>query len=50
MYILYSHLFKEGIKPTWEDPQNKSGGKWMVLKHILHNPYYAILHYTAYSH
>ena len=23
-------LFKEGIKPTWEDPQNKQGGKWMV--------------------
>lgn len=24
------HLFKEGITPTWEDPQNKLGGKWMV--------------------
>lgn len=24
------HLFKDGIKPTWEDPQNKGGGKWMV--------------------
>lgn len=24
------HLFKDGIKPTWEDPQNKNGGKWMV--------------------
>jgi len=24
------HLFKEGIKPTWEDPANKAGGKWMV--------------------
>lgn len=24
------HLFKEGITPTWEDPQNKAGGKWMV--------------------
>lgn len=24
------HLFKEGVKPTWEDPQNKQGGKWMV--------------------
>jgi translation initiation factor 4E len=24
------HLFKNGIKPTWEDPQNERGGKWMV--------------------
>lgn len=24
------HLFKDGIKPTWEDPQNAKGGKWMV--------------------
>lgn len=24
------HLFKYGIKPTWEDPQNERGGKWMV--------------------
>jgi translation initiation factor 4E len=24
------HLFKEGIFPTWEDPQNKAGGKWMI--------------------
>ena len=24
------HLFKKGIKPTWEDPANNSGGKWMV--------------------
>jgi translation initiation factor 4E len=24
------HLFKEGITPTWEDPQNKLGGKWMI--------------------
>jgi translation initiation factor 4E len=24
------HLFKEGIKPTWEDPQNENGGKWIV--------------------
>lgn len=22
------HLFKEGIRPEWEDPQNKHGGKW----------------------
>lgn len=24
------HLFKDGIKPTWEDPANQKGGKWMV--------------------
>ena len=24
------HLFKEGIKPEWEDPVNDLGGKWVV--------------------
>lgn len=24
------HLFKAGIKPTWEDPQNRQGGKWTL--------------------
>jgi translation initiation factor 4E len=24
------HMFKEGITPTWEDPANKLGGKWMI--------------------
>jgi len=24
------HLFKEGIKPMWEDPENKLGGKWVL--------------------
>ena len=24
------HLFKEGITPTWEDPANSRGGKWIV--------------------
>uniref|UniRef100_A0A4W4EZ99 Eukaryotic translation initiation factor 4E family member 2 n=1 Tax=Electrophorus electricus TaxID=8005 RepID=A0A4W4EZ99_ELEEL len=24
------HLFKEGIKPMWEDEANKSGGKWII--------------------
>ena len=24
------HLFKEGIKPMWEDDANKEGGKWIV--------------------
>jgi translation initiation factor 4E len=23
-------LFKDGITPTWEDPQNKQGGKWTI--------------------
>merc|ERR1711907_295022 len=23
------HLFKEGIKPMWEDPANERGGKWV---------------------
>ena len=44
-WILYSHilnpsklrvkndymLFKEGIKPEWEDPGNKAGGKWQLV-------------------
>jgi len=24
------HFFREGIKPTWEDPANSAGGKWTV--------------------
>jgi len=24
------HLFREGVKPTWEDPANAKGGKWIV--------------------
>ncbi|AWO97415.1 Phosphatidylinositol-4-5-bisphosphate 3-kinase catalytic subunit alpha [Scophthalmus maximus] len=24
------HLFKEGIKPMWEDDFNRSGGKWII--------------------
>jgi translation initiation factor 4E len=24
------HLFKYGVTPTWEDPVNQKGGKWMV--------------------
>ena len=23
-------LFKKGIRPEWEDPHNKAGGKWVV--------------------
>jgi hypothetical protein len=24
------HFFREGIMPTWEDPSNAKGGKWIV--------------------
>ncbi|XP_045124800.1 eukaryotic translation initiation factor 4E type 2-like isoform X2 [Portunus trituberculatus] len=24
------HIFKDGIKPMWEDAANKNGGKWIV--------------------
>ena len=24
------HLFKKGIRPIWEDDENKKGGKWIV--------------------
>ena len=24
------HFFRKGIKPTWEDPSNAAGGKWIV--------------------
>ncbi|KAJ1975389.1 eukaryotic translation initiation factor 4E [Dimargaris xerosporica] len=24
------HLFKEGVKPMWEDPANGRGGKWVI--------------------
>ncbi|CAM9456192.1 unnamed protein product, partial [Ectocarpus fasciculatus] len=35
------HLFKHGIKPTWEDSQNEKGGKWMVrLKKGLSSRYW----------
>jgi translation initiation factor 4E len=27
------HLFKEGVRPAWEDPINKAGGKW-TFSHI----------------
>jgi len=23
-------LFKQGIKPEWEDPKNNDGGKWVI--------------------
>jgi len=25
------HLFKSGVQPVWEDPTNRSGGKWVVV-------------------
>jgi translation initiation factor 4E len=35
------HLFKNGIKPTWEDAQNEKGGKWMIrLKKGLSSRYW----------
>ena len=27
-------LFKKGIRPEWEDPENKHGGKWVVTMPI----------------
>lgn len=24
------HFFRAGIKPTWEDPYNEKGGKWII--------------------
>ena len=24
------HFFRQGVKPMWEDPANKEGGRWMV--------------------
>jgi translation initiation factor 4E len=24
------HIFKKGIRPVWEDDENKKGGKWIV--------------------
>ena len=25
------HLFKQGIKPMWEDPANAKGGRWTLM-------------------
>ncbi|WVF65353.1 hypothetical protein IAT40_000079 [Kwoniella sp. CBS 6097] len=25
------HMFKNGIRPMWEDPANANGGKWVIL-------------------
>ena len=24
------HLFGSGVRPMWEDPENRSGGKWLI--------------------
>ncbi|OZJ05458.1 hypothetical protein BZG36_01644 [Bifiguratus adelaidae] len=24
------HLFKKGVRPEWEDPENTNGGKWVI--------------------
>ena len=29
-------LFKEGIKPIWEDPRNHKGGRWLVTLDMRH--------------
>ena len=26
----YSHIFKDGVKPMWEDEQCKDGGRWVI--------------------
>jgi len=32
------HLFKDSIKPMWEDPANAKGGKWVItMKHDRNN-------------
>jgi len=30
------HLFKEGIRPEWEDPVNQKGGKWYFFSFSLY--------------
>lgn len=31
------HFFKHGIKPIWEDQQNKDGGKWVITLRVSHS-------------
>jgi len=33
-------LFKEGIRPEWEDEQNKNGGKWVITFSVDDKPDY----------
>jgi len=38
------HLFKKGLRPVWEDPENLEGGKWMIrLKKGLASRYWESL-------
>ena len=38
------HLFKEGIRPIWEDKENKNGGKWVIrVKKGVADRYWEIL-------
>uniref|UniRef100_A0A2H1WC62 eIF-4F 25 kDa subunit n=1 Tax=Spodoptera frugiperda TaxID=7108 RepID=A0A2H1WC62_SPOFR len=30
-------IFKKGIQPMWEDPQNKKGGRWLIMLDRLTN-------------
>ncbi len=32
-------VFKDGIVPEWEDPENKTGGEWSIRKgwYFFHN-------------
>ncbi|ETW06804.1 hypothetical protein H310_02955 [Aphanomyces invadans] len=32
------HLFKEGIRPMWEDPINAKGGKWVLTNNRQRRP------------
>lgn len=35
------HLFKDGVRPIWEDEENKHGGKWILrLKKGIADRYY----------
>lgn len=41
------HLFKKGIKPMWEDPANKKGGKWVIFKMLNVKLYLLTLYLNA---
>jgi hypothetical protein len=30
------NLFRDGIFPQWEDPENKEGGKWLLMVNDVH--------------
>ncbi|KAL1283681.1 Eukaryotic translation initiation factor [Trichinella pseudospiralis] len=29
------YYFKQGVRPMWEDPRNKNGGRWIILMAVL---------------